>query len=639
MSKKIKPAASKASSKVKTPGTGSKFLTSSQLLPLGIALILAIVAFAPSLKNAFVNWDDDVNVLENIYLKTLDWASIKGIFTTDVIGNYNPLPILTFTFEHHFVGFEPWLYHFDNLILHLLCILFVYLFVSELGLSAWAAGLVAVLFAVHPMRVESVAWITERKDVLFGAFYLWALWLYVKLVKNPERKSLHIWIGLLFILSLFSKIQAVSLPLSMLAVDYFMKRPLKWNLLLEKIPYFLLSLTFGLIGVFMLKNNNSLDDATHYDLLGRICIGAFSLITYLIKWIFPYKMSPLYAYPATLDWQIYAAVVPALLFLFLIFWLWKKDKKAWAFGLLFFLVNVAFVLQILGAGQGFLADRFTYIPYLGLFFAMGYSYDQYKDTQPWKKFLTPVICIYIAVFVYMTMQQVKVWKNGETLWTHVMKYETKTPLPFSNRAMYFRGIKEYDKALADFNRAIAIKPQGTTYNSLGKMYFDQGKNKEALDNYKKAIELDKTKGEFFVNLGAAMAADGQYDKALLAMDQGLKLEPDNLNGYLNRSLLHYTMGNYELAIKDHTEYLKRDPAKYEMYYERAICKAALNKYDEAIEDFTKALSFEKRDIFFLERGKAYYLAGKKDLAQNDIRTCQSMGMQVPEGILEQVGLK
>lgn len=644
MSKKSKPV-TKTQNAAKKQSRSFKLFNSNQLLPLGVALLLAIIAFSPSLKNAFVNWDDDVNVLENKSIYKLDWPHVKQIFREDVIGNYNPLPILTFAIEHHFVDKQadkfdhPWIFHFDNLLLHLLCIFFAFLLVSELGLSPWAAGIVAILFAIHPMRVESVAWVTERKDVLFGALYLWALWLYVKWVKAPERKSLHYWIVTIFIFSLFSKIQAVSLPLSMLAVDYLMKRPIGWKLIIEKIPYFALSLLFGLIGVYMLKANNSLEDSTHYNIIGRLCIGAFSFIVYLIKWIFPFRMSPLYAYPQSLDWSIYAAVIPALAVLGFVYWLWKKDNKAWAFALIFFIVNVAFVLQILGAGQGFLADRFTYIPYLGLFFGMGYSYDLYHNTSPWKKFLPIGITVYVAIFLFMTFQQCKIWENGETLWTHVMKYETKTPLPFSNRAMYFRGRKEYDKALYDFNKALAIKPQGTTYNSIGKMYFDQGKNKEALDNYKKAIELDKTKGEFFVNLGASMAMDGQYDKALQAMNEGVKLDPENLNGYLNRSLLHYTMQHYDLAILDHNEYLNRDPTKYEMYYERGICKGALKKYNEAIVDFNKALDFEKRDIFYLERGKAYYMLGQKDKAKEDISTAVNMGAQVPDGILQQVGLK
>ncbi len=645
MSKKSKAVNTKSQNTSKKPQSSFKLFSSKQMLPLGVALLLAIIAFAPSLKNKFVNWDDDVNVLENKSIYQLTWPNVKQIFREDVIGNYNPLPIFTFAVEHHFVDklpnkFDhPWIFHFNNLLLHLLCIFFAFLIVSELGLSPWAAGLVAMLFAIHPMRVESVAWITERKDVLFGAFYLWALWLYVKWVKNPERKSLHFWIVTLFIFSLFSKIQAVSLPLSMLAVDYLMKRPLTWRLLVEKIPYFALSLLFGLIGVFMLKANNSLDDTTHYDLIGRLCIGAFSFIVYLIKWIIPYRMSPLYAYPQSLDWSIYAAVIPALMVLGLIYLLWKRDKKEWAFALVFFVVNVAFVLQILGAGQGFLADRFTYIPYLGLFFGMGYTYDQYKSIPAYKNIIPIGIFIYLGIFLFMTMSQVRIWENGETLWTHVMKYETKTPLPFSNRAMYFRGLKEYDKALYDFNKALAIKPQGTTYNSIGKMYFDQGKNKEAFDNYKKAIELDKTKGEFFINMGASMAMDGQYENALKAMNEGIRLDSNNLNGYLNRSLLHYTMQNYELAIKDHTVYLQLDPSKYEMYYERGICKAALKKYDEAILDFNKAIEFEKRDLFFLERGKAYFMLGKKELAQEDMKTAQSLGMQIPDGILQQVGLK
>ncbi len=640
MSKKITPP--KTIKKVQSNAAAGKNNSSigSDKTPLIIALVLSFLIFLPSLQNAFVNWDDDVNVLENKNITSLDKDHLKAIFTDDVIGNYNPLPILTFAIEHSFVGFEPKLYHFNNLLLHLLCIFFAFLFVRQLGLSPWAAGLVALLFGIHPMRVESVAWITERKDVLFGMFYLWALWLYAKWVQtNRTNKSLYFWIFPLFVLSLLSKIQAVSLPLSMLAVDYLVKRPLKFNLIVEKIPHFLLSALFGLLGVYMLSINKSLEDVTHYTIFDRLAIGGYTFFIYMIKWIFPYLMSPLYAYLDKLNWQIYAGVIPTLGLLYLTWWMFKKNMREYAFAMLFFIFNVVFMLQILGAGQGFLADRFTYIPYLGLFYGTGYFYDQIKNNHHYKNIVNGFLVVYLLIFGVMTFQQIGIWKNGETLWTHVMKSETKTPLPFSNRAMYYRNNKMYDQALADFEKALSIKQQATTYNSMGKLFFDKGDTKKALIHYDKAIAMKGDEAEFHINRGAAYASIGQFDRALQDLTFGVTKDPENINGYLNRSLLYFTTGQYQLAINDHNEYLKRNPGRLEMYYERGVCKAALKQYASAIEDFNIAINAEKKDLFYLERGKAYFMLGKKAEAQQDVKTAIQMGLDVPIGIRQQIGIQ
>jgi len=634
MSKKLKPnqAPKSVAKERKSSDNGLKVK-----LLLGV-LLITFVVFLPSLKNEFVNWDDDVNLMENKNIGVLDMKSVKKIFTDDVIGNYNPLPILTFAIEHHFVGFKPWLYHFNNLLLHLLCVWMAFRIASLLGLSPLFAAFVALLFGIHPMRVESVAWVTERKDVLFGFFYLLAIDQYIRMRLSKVSIGKWLLICVLAILALFSKIQAVSLPLSLLAIDYFMKRPLNFKIVLEKAPLFLFSLIFGLVGVYMLKNNDSLVEATSYGVFDRLTVGAYSFFIYLIKFIFPYPMSPLYPYPDTLSWYHFAAMVPSTLVLVLMVYLYKKGERFWLFGLMFFLVNVAFVLQILGAGQGFLADRFTYIPYLGLFISVAFFLERYASKEASRKLVFASCSAFLAISAFMSYRQSMIWKNGETLWTHVLKYETKTPLPWTNRAMYYRNLKQYDRALADFNRGLELKKQGTTYNSIGKLYFDQGNAVEALKNYNECIKLDTTMAEFFINRGAAFAMLGQYPNALIDMTHGIAKDKENLNGYLNRSLLHFTMENYELAILDHNEYLNRNPANYGIYYERGICFAALGKFQEAVNDFSKAINADGQGVYYQERGKANFMINKRQEAIQDIRKAQELGVQVPEGVLKQVGL-
>jgi tetratricopeptide (TPR) repeat protein len=604
-----------------------------------LVLLVTFVAFLPSLQNEFVNWDDDVNVLKNSDILALDLAHLKSMFTNDVIGNYNPLSIFTFALEYHFVQFDPQLYHIDNLLLHLICTGLVFFILRSLGLSPIAAAIASTLFGIHPMRVESVAWVTERKDVLFGLFYLFALWLYIKWCQSSVKSSMHyLLILLLFIGSLFSKIQAVSLPLSMLAIDYYLNRGFDKKVILEKVPFFLLSLAFGILGIYMLKENKSLADHTLYPFYGRMAIGAFSLIVYLVKWIIPYEMLPVYAYPLHLSWYIYASIIPASLFLFVIWKLHQQQKRQFVFGLVFFLFNVMFMLQILGAGQGYLADRFTYLPYLGLFFIIGYAYDVWKDKQSLKIVLPVVMVIYVFVLFVVCRKQTEIWKDGESLWSHVIESGQKAPLPYANRAIFYRDKGFPDRAMLDFQQAIAMKPQASTYNSIGKLFFDKGDTAKALLHYNKALALDSTIAEILINRAVVYGASGKYDLSLADFNKGLAMEPNNLNGYLNRSLLFTITQQYERAIEDYNSYLKLDSSKTELYYERGNAKLALKRYQEAIEDLSIAIQRAPKAIYYQERGEAYYSLGDKAKAIRDVTTAIKMGQDVPQAFRNQLGL-
>jgi len=604
----------------------------------GIWVVLAItfVIFYTCVNNQFVNWDDEDNFIKNPFLKSFDFESIKNIFTQTILGNYNPLPIFTFAIERAISGtLNPKLMHFDNILLHLFCTFFAYKILLELKLSNKAALIGAMIFGIHPMRVESVAWVTERKDVLFGAFFLPAVWLYIK-DTLAEKRTRSLLIFILFIFALFSKIQAVSLPLTFLAIDYYFGRPWKLNLITEKIHYFLASLIIGLVGVYFLGQNNSLSEAqTNFNIIDRLFIGNYSYFNYIVKFIFPYQMSPLYPYPGSLSVEFYLSALLLIPYCYFCYKWYKNGNKALIFGLLFFTVNIMFLLQVLGAGQGFLADRFTYIPYLGLIFLVGYFYDWVAKYQNSKlSILNIVMGIYLVVFAFMTNVQCKIWENGETLWTHVLKYYQNATTPWQNLGQYYRENKLYDKALPNINKAISLKPSASLYNSRGKIYFDSNKRDLAIQDYNAGIQLGdknpKTLGEIHVNRGAALASTGQLDQAIIDFNEGLTLDPTQLNGYSNRGLYHFQTRQYEKAIADQTSYLKINPLNYEMYYERAISKAAMGRYPEAIQDFDIAIEHVKnKPFFYYERGRSHQALGNSTAAQRDFDTAKSMGFTPP----------
>lgn len=633
---------------------GSRWEPKGWITQALIALAITAVVYLPSLKNKFVNWDDQPNITENPNLQYIDAQSLKNIFDIDkgnVIGNYNPLPIFTFALEKMITGdFNTTLIHGTNLVLHLLTVLFALRLLLHLGLGVWGAFIGGLLFGIHPMRVESVAWATERKDVLFAVFFFAALMYYVRWAKTEDdskRLRLYILMIVLAILSMLSKVQAVTLPLSMLAIDYLIRRPINFKLIWEKIPFWGLSLVFGLINLYTLKQQGSTnDDVTNFNILDRLCIGAYSFCVYLYKVVFPYPMSPLYPYPKPLPIWVYLAPIGFFAVWFLVWRLWKADRRWWVFGVVFFFFNVMFLLQVLGAGQGFLADRFTYVPYFGFFAIIAWLYDQYESNEKVRNSLNVAAGVVFLLFAVVSYRQIGIWENGGTLWSHVMKYEKMTNgLPYWNRGQYYREQGDYDASLRDYTQAIKIEPKNSElYNSRGKTYFDMamsGKfNNQAQEFALNAIQdyttglsqpniKPKTKSELLINRGAANASQNRFEAALQDLNEGISLEPGNKNGYFNRSLVYFTLGQYPKAVEDYTTYLKYDPYNANVWYERGMIRRSLNNSKEAVEDLTRAIQLNPDfGLAYKERARANAMLGNKAAAQQDYQRAAQYNLKM-----------
>lgn len=645
---------------------------------IGLLIVLiTFLVFIPALSLHFVNWDDPNNLLENESLKTFsyewNWAAVKTIFTSDVIGNYNPLPVFSFAIEKYFFAQDPvanpFIFHLTNVWMHLICTLMVFFLFSKLGLNKTASFAGALLFGIHPMRVESVAWVTERKDVLYGLFFLASLITYLNYVQHEKGKTKWYVVTLLLsVLSYFSKVQAVTLPLTMVAIDFFMKR--KWSspkiLIAEKLPWWILSLVFGLINIYFLRQQKSIDvddPVLAYSFVDRLAVGSLSYATYLAKLIYPYLMSPLYPYPKKLPAEAYAAlvIVPIAVIAFLV-WAFKNKKTTLIFAWAFFTFNVMFLLQILAAGQGFLADRFTYIAYVGLFFLLAKGYEWVIQNKPQMKMGVNVFAgLYLLLFIFLTDKQIKIWQNGGTLWEYVKSTFPDNTTAWGNGAFYYREEeKDFAKAIEYYTKSISLDPdRSAVYNSLAKTYFDWSLATDiktpagiternrlaqlAIESYVNAERQDsiagkkeaKTTGEIIINKGAAYALVGNLDASLNELTRGLAIDPKNANGYLNRSLIYINRNQNELAIKDYDSYLEIKPYNSDIYYERGVCKNRLQKFKESIADFDKAISMKNtQPLYFIERARAYKATGNALGAKNDIAQVQRMGGKVPPDLLQ-----
>jgi tetratricopeptide (TPR) repeat protein len=517
-----------------------------------------------------------------------------------------------------------------NILFHLLAVVFVFLIGRRLKLDTLPALLFALLFAIHPLRVESVTWVTERKDVLFGSFYLIALYHYIKHKQGGSRLSLILTL-LFFKLSLLSKIQAVILPVSMVLVDYYLDQKFEFKKsVLRKWPYFLLSLSVGSIGIYLLSNQGSIDSAgTTYPLWQRIFIGSYSFCVFIIKAVIPYELVPLYPYPARIPWYFYVSILALPLTLYALYDWYNKGRKVLVFGLLFFIVNIFFLLQILGAGQGLVADRFTYISHLGLYFISAFYFGKYLDVKKLKPILIGAASIIILAFSYMSFQQNKIWKNSGTLWTHVLKHYDKTPLPFGNRANFRRDQGNVLGALQDYNSAIALRPSAQTYNSRARLFFDHANTRDtltlALNDYNKAIEIKPNDGEFHTNRGATYARLGDLQNALKDLTLAIQYKPDHTVAYLNRSIMYKAQGQTELALNDLSSYVQLNPYNGDIWYEKGSANFNLRRFNEALHDYIEAIKLNPNNgLYYYGRSKAYYGIGNTQAAIADFKTAQSL---------------
>jgi len=608
----------KKSPKVKVGVSKNK----ENLTPIIAVLVVTALVFANCLSNDFVNWDDDVNILENTNLDGFTAENIGRIFHPEhgrVIGNYNPLPIFTFAIEKAIFGLNPTVFHFNNLLLHLICVFFVFLLGKRMGLSPLASGLLALLFGIHPMRVESVAWATERKDVLFGVFYLGAMLTYIRFLTEKHKKYLWWTVGL-FVLSLFSKIQAVSLPLTLLALDYWFKRDLNFKLIIEKIPFWALSLAFGIAGIIFLGEDGSLDDATNFSFFERLLVGAYSYCVYVVKWIFPYRKSPMYPYPAGLTTPFYTAPLLVAGFVGLFFVAFKKNWRVVVFGLAFFTFNIMFLLQILAAGQGYIADRFTYMAYFGLFFMAAYAFDYLlKNKAEMKTAVMGVTAAVLLGYAFMSFQQVKIWENGKTLWTHVNKYYDYVTTPWINLGHYYRDRKEVNPAINHYTKAIEINGnKGQIYNSRGKLYLENGKPELALADFTKGVKASPKIAEIHINQGAAFGTLGNYKASLASLNKGLALDPENKNGYSNRAMLYTLLEDHVKAIQDHTAYLKLNPNNANIWFEQGQAYNIVGNPQKALESLNRAIQINPNNkTFYQARARANAALGNNAAAQAD----------------------
>ncbi len=533
---------------------------------ISIILLLTCIAYWPSLDNGLTNWDDEIYVVDNPVIQQLSVQNIKTMFTGAVVDNYFPLTMLSLAFNYALGGADATSYHWLNLLLHLLNTCLVFYFIWQLSKQKMmVATLVALGFALHPMHVESVAWVAERKDVLYAAFFLGGLITYLKYLNSPKKSLYYALTCLLFIGSLLSKPAAVVFPIILWLIDYYWQRKWQLSVVIEKLPMLALSIVFGLITI-QVQNDLAIGEISQYSLWQKIAFASYGTMAYIVKMVAPFNLSALYPYPITqasetLPFLFNCAPFVLVAISAMVIWSLKHTRLI-AFGLAFYWINIALVLQFVSVGNAIIADRYTYLSYIGLLFIVANAvyYVWQQDDSRYQK-VRPIISLLVGIGLLVglvgTFQRCKIWKNSETLWSDAINSDPSNTLAYTKRGLHYYSTKNYPKALNDYN---------------------------------KAIELNATYHLPYANRGMVFFKNNMYDKALNDYNKAIELNPNYYMTYNNRGHLQYTLQENDKALNDYNKCIELNPNYYMVYNNKAIIHHINQNYNEALDNYNKALS-------------------------------------------------
>jgi hypothetical protein len=588
-------------------------------------LVITVWAYTPVFNAAYVNWDDIGHVLDQKFVAAGDISVPSTLFQKADTANktYVPLTVFSFALERFFWGLDARVSHSINFLLHLWVVALVFFVGRRLGLSLMAAYVAALLFALHPMHVEAVAWVTARKDLLYSIFFLASLYFYLCFLEHGKAKH-YIWTLLSAVFSILAKPMALSLPLILFLLDGFKRRKIDVKLFVEKIPFFMVIVPVA--GITYLMNSRAVPAQFPQGLYIWLWSAAF----YIKKFFWPSDLAAAYAIPVPIQ-LLSLSFLSSILIVILMAWVvWQRRRYSWAaFAVLFYVLSVFFLWRFDVYDFSIVADRFMYLPSLGFCFLWGVGVARFFDGgKKWRFVGMGLLLLLAFVLARMTHQQAAVWRNSWTLWSHVLAkrpdfyhahyqriqalndprfqdsvaddfrhfvfahyaYVPKTKAQKAqllSRMKYFSAIyaasvhgreirSEWDRD----NKFQSI-PTDNVYNAAGAAFFQMGDFSKALAYSLKAERIGTPAPEKFINTGFCYFHLAQYEKSAESFSQALLFDPAHYMARLLRGAMYAQTGKLGLALLDAMHLVEKDahnPEGYDLLFQVFI---ALGKSEEA----------------------------------------------------------
>jgi len=545
-----------------------------------LLIVLTLLFYNPLVRNGFVFLDDSPYILKNPHIQNgLTWQTVKWAFSSFYIANWHPLSWLSHALDYELFGLNPAGHHYVSLLIHTANAVFV-LFILEAATGLlWPSFIVAALFALHPLNVESVAWAAERKNVLSMFFCLLALLLYTKYARSGKI-STYLWVVVCFALGLMSKPQIIPLPLVLLLWDYWPLQRMFGDsdasgavraspprslvfLLLEKLPLFVLALTSAVVTMVGQRASGAVHGLTDLSIAARVENTLVSYARYLADVFWPVKLAPLYPHPGnTLPaWQVGVSATALLLITTLV--IHRRDRRYLLAGWLWFLGTLIPTIGLIQVGEQAMADRYMYLPILGILIALVWAGVDFSAATNLSKSWLVLPAVLILVLGVQTRRQLAHWHDGETLWRYTLSVTRRNYMAHDNLAMVLAEQGRADQAIAEFRAAEALHnypaPQILT---LGTYEQRNGHWQGAIEQYTRALESSDDPAvqvAAWDQIASAWAQGKDWDRAQQAYERALAISPNDAGALVGTGLLAWHRGDATLATSELCRAMKVAP--------------------------------------------------------------------------------
>jgi tetratricopeptide (TPR) repeat protein len=589
----------------------SSLLSDGKWTVPGICVLLALavfVVFGQTCRHEFVNYDDDEYVYNNPPVtKGLTLPSIEWAFTHSHSQNWHPLTWLSHMLDCQLYGLNAGGHHLTNVLLHTLAAIGLFLMLKEMTGALWRSAFVAAVFAVHPLRVESVAWVAERKDVLSGLFFMLTLWAYARYAEKSKVQSsktkVFYWLALLFFaMGLMSKPMLVTVPFVLLLLDYW---PLKRipnsksvsqlstfnHLLFEKLPFLLLSAASCVATVFaqgsVVASTKALPLSVRFDHALVACT------TYLGQMVWPHDLAVYYPYRYLPVEPVVGAGALLLCITVLVF-LGARRFPYLPVGWLWYLGMLVPVIGLVQVGHQSHADRYTYLPQIGLYLAVAWAVrDLTLSWRHRRQILGAAALSIIAALMVCSWKQTSYWQNSESLWTHTLACTSENDLAQSNLGHVLTTQGRLDEAIEHSQKAIEISPDyAVGHVNLAAALAGQGRTADAIEHFQRAIEIDPNQAEAHYDLGCIFARQGKLDEAIEQYQKAIEIIPDYAEAHNNLGVVLMQRGRLDEAMDHYRTALSLKPDYADAANNVGNVLVAQGKLDEALGQYRKAIEIK-----------------------------------------------
>jgi protein O-mannosyl-transferase len=605
----------------------NKINISSGRQKLIVYIFLAVVTLAVFWQvnqYDFINFDDNVYVSENSHIRsgiTLD--GFRWAFSTLHAQFWHPLTWLSLMFDYQLYGLNAGGYHLTNVILHILSALLLFWLFNRMTGAVWRSAFVAAFFALHPLRVESVAWVAERKEVLSGFFWMLTLCLYVYYTEKPAVRR-YLLVVFCFVCGLMSKPMVVTLPVIMILMDYWPLRRFesqKGNVILwqlkEKTPLFILSAFFSIITIYAQQKlfvNN-------FSIRSRFANAPVSFITYLEKTFWPHDMAVFYPFSDQLPvWQVWGSTILIIVISVAVILMVKRMPYLFV-GWLWYAIALLPVIGIIRSTLHSIHDTYTYLPSIGIAIMLAWGIPSlFKSENMRKKILLPSSIFTIIIMLVLTRQQCGYWKNSVTIFSHAVKVTKDNHIAHNNLGAALAEKGKTKEANYHFNEAIRIQPdyaidyRAIDNNNKGILYSRFAQYELANKYYNEAIRLNHNYSPAYYNRGSLYMNLGQHQLAIEDFNNFLRLDSDCAICYHKKGIIYGEHHQYRSAIDNFSKAINLKPDYFKAYKNRGFAYAKLGEYQNAIDDYSEALLRQPNDAdTYHHRSLAYLL-------QNNIKS-------------------